>query len=177
MIYTIDGRSPHTAGDRCYVAPGADIIGDVFLDTDSSVWFGAVIRGDEEHIHIGRGSNIQDVSILHTDPGAPLHVGERVTVGHRVMLHGCRIGDQSLIGIGSTILNHAVIGGHSIVGAHSLVTEGKSFPDGVLILGAPAKVVRELTADERTLLKESAERYIARARSYRSGLEALDAIP
>ena len=172
MLYALGDRQPVTAGD-CYVAPGAAVIGDVELGPDTSVWFGAVVRGDVEPITIGRGTNIQDGSVLHADPGCPLILDEFVTIGHQVMLHGCRIGKYSLVGIGARILNRAVIGANCIVGAHALVTEGKEFPDGVLILGAPAKVARELSAEEIASLPTSAQRYIDRARLYASQLSAI----
>jgi len=169
MIYALDDLAPEIRG-RCFVAPSAAVIGDVFMAEDTSVWFGAVVRGDVERITIGRGSNIQDNSVLHSDPGAPLTLNENVTIGHMVMLHGCTIGPNSLIGIGSTILNHAKIGANSIVGANSLITENKEFPDGVLILGSPAKVIRELTDEEIDSLPKSAQRYIDRAERYRRDL-------
>ena len=169
MIYALDDKAPEIRG-RHFVAPSAAVIGDVFMDEDSSVWFGAVVRGDVERISIGRGTNIQDNSVLHSGPGAPLTLDEEVTVGHMVMLHGCTIGKRSLIGIGSTILNRAKIGANCIVGANSLVTENKEFPDGVLILGAPARAVRELTKEEIAKLSESAQRYIDRAEQYRREL-------
>lgn len=172
MLYALGEHEPVMEG-ACYVAPGAAVIGHVLLGADSSVWFGAVIRGDVEPITIGRGSNVQDGSVLHADPGAPLVLDEMVTVGHQVMLHGCRIGRHSLIGIGSTILNRAVIGQNCIVGANALVTEDKKFPDGVLILGTPARVVRELTAEEIASLPGSAQRYMERAARYRAQLSAV----
>jgi carbonic anhydrase/acetyltransferase-like protein (isoleucine patch superfamily) len=170
MIYTLSKISPKIH-ERCYVAPSAAVIGDVLLGEDTSIWFGAVVRGDVERITIGRGSNVQDNSVLHCDPGAPLILDEYVTVGHQVMLHGCRVGRNSLIGIGSTVLNHACIGANSIVGANALVTEHKEFPDGVLILGAPAKVIRELTEVEIATLPNYATRYIERAELYRRELQ------
>ena len=139
-----------------------------------SVWFGSVLRGDNDWIEVGTESNIQDACVLHTDPGIPLTIGARVTVGHRVTLHGCTIGDGSLIGIGSTILNHAVIGRYSIVGAQSLITEGKTFPDGVLILGTPAKVVRELEADEIESLRAAAQIYVDNGKRYREMLTRME---
>ena len=172
MLYRLNDINPQLAG-KCYVAPDAAVIGDVYLAEDTSVWFGAVLRGDVERIEIGRGSNIQDGSVLHCDPGAPLVLDEFVTVGHQVMLHGCHVGRNSLIGIGSTILNHARIGANSLVGARALVTENKSFPDGVLILGSPAKVVRELTDEEIASLPGYATRYIERAERYRQELTAV----
>ncbi len=171
MIYTLSDISPQIHA-CCYVAPSAAVIGDVLLGEDTSVWFGAVLRGDVERITIGRGANVQDNSVLHCDPGAPLILDEYVTVGHQVMLHGCRVGRNSLIGIGSTILNHASIGANSIVGANALITEHKEFPDGVLILGAPAKVVRNLTEEEIATLPNYATRYIERAELYRRELQA-----
>jgi carbonic anhydrase/acetyltransferase-like protein (isoleucine patch superfamily) len=173
MLYALGDLTPQIDGE-CYVAPDAAVIGDVHLCAETSVWFGAVLRGDVERITIGRGSNIQDGSVLHCDPGAPLILDEFVTVGHKVMLHGCRIGRNSLIGIGTTILNHANIGANSIVGANALVTENKTFPDGVLILGAPAKVARELTPEEIAGLPTYATRYIDRAERYRRDLRPLD---
>jgi len=174
-LYRLEEYAPQTsAPGRVWVAPGAHVIGDVRIGEDVSVWFGAVIRADNEPIRIGARSNIQDLSVLHSDPGAPLTVGEGVTVGHKVMLHGCTVADNSLIGIGAIILNRACIGASSLVGAGALVTEGKVFPDGVLIMGAPARVVRELTTDEIEGLKRSADHYVANGRRFAAGLELLD---
>jgi carbonic anhydrase/acetyltransferase-like protein (isoleucine patch superfamily) len=169
VIYDLGEQKPDIADDT-FVAPSAVVIGDVKLHPDSSIWFGAVLRGDIESISIGRGSNIQDGSVCHTDPNNPCTVGEYVTVGHMAMLHGCSIGDGSLIGIGATLMNGSAIGKECIVGAHALITEGKTFPDGVVIMGAPAKVVRELTPDDRTKLRANSERYIERAKRYRQEL-------
>jgi len=177
MIYALADQSPQLADHSCYVAPSATVIGDVLLGAESSIWFGAVLRGDVERLSIGRGTNIQDNSVLHSDPGAPLVIDEYVTVGHMVMLHGCHIGRNSLIGIGSIIMNHARIGQNSIVGANSLVTEGKQFPDGVLIVGSPARVARELKASEIEELRLSADRYIERARQYQRELRRLSPAP
>ena len=171
MIFTVEGRAPAIAEDA-YVAPTASVIGDVTLASQASVWFGAVLRGDVERLTIGPGTNIQDNSVLHSDPGAPLALAERVTVGHLVMLHGCHVGAGSLIGIGAIVMNHARIGARCIVGAGALVTEGKEFPDGVLIIGSPAKVARKLTDDELALMAGTAQRYIDRARLYRQQLHA-----
>lgn len=143
------------------------------MGPDSSVWFGTTVRGDTDTITIGPGSNIQDGSVLHADAGMPLHIGERVTVGHQVMLHGCTIGDESLIGIGAVVLNGARIGRHCLVGAGSLVTEGKVFPDGSLIMGSPARVVRSLTPEQIEGLRRSAQHYIENARRFRAGLNRL----
>jgi carbonic anhydrase/acetyltransferase-like protein (isoleucine patch superfamily) len=159
--------------ESAWVADSAQVMGNVELGEDASVWFGVVIRGDTECITIGRGSNIQDASVLHADIGKPLTVGNNVTVGHKVMLHGCTIGDGSLIGIGAVVLNGAKIGKGCIVGAGALVTEGKEFPDGSMIIGSPAKVVRELTAQQQAGLTLSALHYIENARRFRAGLKKI----
>lgn len=171
MILALPGKPPRL-GARGFVAPNATVVGDVVLGDDVSIWFGAVLRGDVERLTVGNGSNVQDNSVLHADPGAPLVLGTGVTVGHMVMLHGCHVGDHSLVGIGSVVMNHARIGANCLVGARSLVTEGKSFPDGVLIIGSPARVIRELTATEIAGLRASADRYVQRAAEYRAGLSA-----
>ncbi len=173
-IYQLDQWRPEVH-PSAFVADSAQVIGQVSLGAEASVWFGCVVRGDTELISIGAGSNIQDASVLHVDYGFPLQVGERVTVGHQVMLHGCCIGDETLIGIGAVVLNGARIGKHCLVGAGALVTEGKEFPDGSLILGSPAKVVRTLTPDQIEGLRASAQHYIENARRYRSGLHRLAA--
>lgn len=159
-------RRPVRADDRSFVAANATVVGSVDIGPRVSIWFGAVLRGDNDWIRLGRDSNVQDGAILHTDPGIELIVGERVTIGHRAMLHGCTVGNDSLIGIGSTVLNGATIGASCLVGAHALVTEGKTFPDGVLIVGAPARVVRDLTDEEREALRRSADVYVANGRRY-----------
>ena len=174
MRYALGDDEPTLIGADHFIAPSADVIGKVELHAGASVWYQAVVRGDTDRIVIGAGSNVQDAAVLHTDQGIVLNLGERVTVGHQVMLHGCTIGDESLIGIGSTVLNGAVIGRHSIVGAASLVTEGKVFEPGQLILGAPAKAVRELTADEIRLVQMSAAHYEANARRFANEIRALD---
>lgn len=172
MIWELPGQRPVLGADT-FVAPGATVVGDVELGPEASVWFGAVLRGDVEKLTVGARSNIQDNSVLHADPGAPLVLGDDITVGHMVMLHGCRIGNNSLVGIGSVVMNHARIGANCIVGAKSLVTEGKSYPDGVLIIGAPARVIRELTSAEIEGLKQSSARYVQRAALYRAQLRAV----
>lgn len=172
MIYALGGRQPVLAADA-WIAPGATVIGDVHLDADCSVWFGAVLRGDVERLAIGRGTNIQDNSVLHSDPGAPLTVGEYVTVGHMVMIHGCTVGDGSLVGAGAVVLNHARIGRNCLVGAGALITEGKEFGDGMLILGSPARAVRTLTPGELDGIRGTNRRYIDRARHYRLTLQPL----
>lgn len=168
-IYAIDGVAPHIAA-TAWVADSAQVMGQVELGEGASVWFGAVVRGDTDRITIGAGSNIQDASVLHADAGQPLLVGERVTVGHQVVLHGCTIGDESLIGIGAVVLNGAKIGKHCLVGAGALVTEGKEFPDGSMILGSPAKVVRQLTEAQIEGLRRSAQHYRDNAQRFKKGL-------
>lgn len=156
--------------DTAYVAPGATIIGLATLHENSSIWPGAVIRADNEPVIVGRGSNVQDGAVLHTDPGCPLTIGTGVTIGHQAMLHGCTVHDGALIGIQAVVLNKAVIGKNSLVGAGAVVTEGKVFPDRSLILGAPAKVVRELSDDEVAGLQRNTQVYIERAQEYKVGL-------
>ena len=172
-LYSLDGVEPRV-DETAWVADSAQVMGNVELAADSSVWFGAVVRGDTESIRIGKGSNIQDASVLHADHGKPLVVGENVTVGHQVMLHGCTIGDGSLIGIGAVVLNGAVIGKGCIVGAGALVTEGKVFEDGSMIIGSPAKVVRQLAPEQRDALLMSAAHYVQNARRFKTGLKKLD---
>ena len=171
-IYQLDDLQP-AINDTAWVADSAAVMGNVTLSEDSSVWFGVVIRGDTETITVGKGTNIQDNSVLHADHGMPLVIGENVTVGHQVMLHGCTIGDGSLIGIQAVVLNGAKIGKHCLVGAGALVTEGKEFPDGCMILGSPAKAVRQLTEAQIEGLKMSAQHYIDNARRYKTGLKKL----
>lgn len=172
MIYSLDGHSPEFPADNDYwVAPDANLIGKVVLRSGASVWFGATLRGDNEPVVLGAGSNIQENSVLHTDPGCPLTIGRHCTIGHKAMLHGCTIGDETLIGMGATILNHAVIGRNCLIGAGALVTEGKEIPDGSLVMGAPGKVVRSLDVEAIKGLRESAERYIANMRRFRAGLK------
>lgn len=171
-IFELDGNTPQL-GDGAWVAESAEIIGRVELHTNVSVWPKVVIRGDNDLIQIGEGSNVQDASILHTDPGYPLIIGKQVTVGHQVMLHGCHIGDGSLVGIGAVILNGAKIGKHCLVGAGALVTEGKEFPDGSMILGSPAKVVKTLTAEQILGIEDIAGRYVINAQRYRQTLKKI----
>ena len=168
-IYEYDGHRPELH-DSVYVAEDATVIGKVALGEGASVWPQAVLRGDNERIEIGAGSNVQEGAVLHSDPGYPLRVGNDVTLGHQVMLHGCSIGDGSLIGIQAVILNGAVIGRNSVVGAGSVVTEGKVFPDNSLILGAPAKVVRELDDQAIAALRDNARHYIDHAQRHRQTL-------
>ena len=172
-IYELDGVAPQVHA-TAWVADSAQVMGSVTLGEDASVWFGTVVRGDTDSITIGAGSNVQDASVLHADFGKPLVIGERVTVGHQVMLHGCTIGDESLIGIGAVVLNGARIGKNCLVGAGALVTEGKEFPDGSMILGSPAKAVRQLTPEQIEGLRMSAQHYVDNARRFRAGLRKLD---
>lgn len=171
-IYQLDDLTPDLH-ETAWVADNAQVMGNVSLAEECSVWFGVVIRGDTETISIGRGSNVQDNSVLHADMGMPLTIGENVTVGHQVMLHGCTIGDGSLIGIQAVVLNGARIGKNCLVGAGSLVTEGKEFPDGSMIIGSPAKVVRQLTSEQIEGLKMSAQHYVENARRYKAGLKKI----
>ncbi len=172
-IYQLDDDVPEVHA-TAWVAESADLMGKVSLAENASVWYGAVVRGDNDHIAIGRNSNVQDASVLHTDHGQPLSIGDNVTIGHQVMLHGCTIGDGSLVGIQSVILNGARIGRNSIVGAGSVVTEGKQFPDGVLIVGAPAKVVRELTPEQITRLQASADYYVRQQQRHARSRKRID---
>ena len=169
-IYTLGDRQP-VLGHEAWVAPNATIIGDVRLGDHASIWWNAVARGDNDTISIGAGSNIQDGSVLHADAGVPLSIGANVTVGHLVMLHGCSIGEQSLIGIKSVILNRAVIGRHCIIGANSLIPEGKVIPERSLVMGSPGKVVRQLTDEEVARLLLAAQGYVDNARRYRAELK------
>ena len=171
-IYELDGHAPLLA-EGAWVAESAEVIGKVELHLDSSIWPKVVVRGDNDLIQIGEGSNVQDASVLHTDPGYPLIIGKHVTVGHQVMLHGCHIGDGSLIGIGAVILNGAKIGKNCLVGAGALVTEGKEFPDGFMILGTPAKAVKELTAEQIAGIHEIAGRYVINAQRYLKTLKKI----
>jgi carbonic anhydrase/acetyltransferase-like protein (isoleucine patch superfamily) len=171
-IYQLDQHTP-VLDPTAWVADSAQVIGDVHMGPDSSVWFNAVVRGDTAKIAIGEGSNIQDGSVLHVDMNVPLTIGKHVTVGHMVQLHGCTIGDESLIGIGAVVLNHAKIGKNCLVGAGSLVTEGKEFPDGSMIMGSPAKVVRQLTPEQIEGLRRSAQNYIKNAQRYKAGLKKI----
>ena len=171
-IYQLDDLTP-TIHQTAWVADNAQVLGDVKLAEGASVWFGVVIRGDTSTITVGKGSNIQDNSVLHADIGMPLVIGEGVTVGHQVMLHGCSIGNNSLIGIGAIVLNGAKIGNNCLVGAGALVTEGKEFPDGSMIIGSPAKATRMLSPEQIEGLKMSARHYLTNANRYKAGLKKL----
>lgn len=171
-IYQLGDVTP-VVHDTAWVAPTAAVIGKAILEAQSSVWFGAVLRADNEPITIGERSNIQDNSILHTDPGCPLNIGREVIVGHRVMLHGCTIGDGSLIGIGATILNRAVIGKNCLIGAHALITEDKVIPDNSMVIGAPGKVVKTLNENQIAMLRLNAEVYVKNAERFEQDLKKL----
>lgn len=173
-LYSIDGIAPELPPEGQYfIAPTAVLIGRVRLQKNASVWFGAVLRGDNDWITIGENSNVQDNSVFHTDPGFPVTLGANVTVGHNVIVHSATVGDNSLIGMGSTLLNRARIGSHCVVGANSLVAEGKDFAAGSLILGAPARVVRSLSAEDQDRLQHAADIYVANAGRFREHLNLL----
>jgi carbonic anhydrase/acetyltransferase-like protein (isoleucine patch superfamily) len=176
VIYAIDDKEPRF-GRSGWIAPSATVIGDVVLGEDVSVWWGAVLRGDNDRIEIGNGSNVQDNAVLHTDPGHPISIGTDVTVGHMVMLHGCTIGDGSLIGIGSVILNDVRIGRNCLIGANSFLPEGKEIPDGSVVFGAPGRVVKSVTAEHLAQMRQATESYKERWRHYRSGLRPVAAPP
>ncbi|RDE06208.1 gamma carbonic anhydrase family protein [Sphingomonas aracearum] len=169
-LYEIAGKAP-LLGAGAWVAPSADLIGEIVVGENASVWFGAVLRGDNTPIVIGARSNVQEGAVCHSDPGAPLTIGEDVTVGHRAVLHGCTVGDGALIGMGAIVLNRAVIGSGCIVGAGAVVTEGKEFPENSLIFGSPARVVRTLDEAARTMLKLSAAHYVEKAQRNAEGLK------
>ena len=170
MIYALGDKQLNRDNLDFWVAPNAVVIGDVSLKKNASVWFGSVLRGDNDPIILGENSNIQDNSVCHTDDGMPLIIGDNVTVGHKVILHSCTVGDNSLIGMGSTVLNKAKIGNNCLVGANALVTEGKEFPDNSLIVGSPAKVKRELTDMEKKIIELSALHYVENMKRYKKDL-------
>ena len=172
MLYSLGLDTPTSASGEYFVAPTASVIGRVRLGRDANVWFGAIIRGDGNTIEIGDGTNVQDNAVVHIDSDAPCRLGNNVTVGHSAIVHGCTVGDGSLIGIGATILSHATIGRYCLVGAGALITERKEFPDRSLIIGAPAKRVREVTDEEVEMLKESAAHYAELGRRYYNELQA-----
>ncbi len=170
MLYKLDNGTPRL-GSNVFVAPSASIIGDVVLGDDVGVWFGAVVRGDNERITIGNGSNIQDCCVLHTDPGIPLDIHENVTVGHQAMLHGCTIGPGSLIGINAVILNRATIGRHCLIGANALIAEGKSIPDNSIVVGSPGRILRQVREDERDMFARFNKSYTDKIARYAASLE------
>lgn len=173
MLYALEGSCPTLIGEGQFVAPCASVIGKVTLHANTSVWFKVVIRGDNEPITIGEGSNVQDLSCLHTDVGAPLSIGAYCVIGHQVMLHGCTIGDGTLIGMQAIVLNRAVIGKECIIGAGALVTEGKVIPDRSLVVGSPGRILRTLTDEEVANIRRGANDYIKKAARYNAGLRAL----
>ena len=173
MIYELDGIRPQI-DPTAWVAPTAVLIGNVIVEAGANIWFGAVLRGDNELIHIGENSNVQDGTVMHTDMGFPLTIGKGVTIGHNAMLHGCSVGDYSLIGINAVVLNGAKIGKYCIIGANSLIGEGKEIPDGSLVMGSPGKVVRELTEPQKKMLEASAAHYVHNAQRYARDLQEQD---
>ena len=169
MIHTLDNHAPLLKGDN-FVAPNATVIGRVTLEAQASVWFNCVLRGDNDLITIGAQSNVQDGTIIHTDSGIQVKVGRGVTIGHRVMLHGCEVGEFSLIGIGAVVLNRAKIGRYCLIGAGALITEGKEIPEGSLVVGAPGRVVRQLNEGERRMLEGTAAHYVQNGQRYKREL-------
>ena len=169
MLYELGGVAVKAEGDY-WVADSATVVGKVLLKQDASVWFNAVVRGDNDLITIGEGSNVQDGSVLHTDPGFPLTIGAHVTIGHKVMLHGCHIGEGSLIGINAVVLNGAKIGKNCLIGANTLITEGKEIPDNSMVMGSPGKVVKTLTEEQGAGIRMGAKHYVENSRRFRDGL-------
>ncbi len=170
MIYSLGERKVEIVGEDYFIADNATVIGSVVIHNDVSIWFNAVIRGDNDVVTIGEGTNIQDGTVIHTDGGIPLNIGKGVTVGHQVMLHGCTIGDNSLIGINAVILNNAKIGKDCIIGANCLITQGKEIPDNSMVLGSPGKIIRKVTPEEVEELKHSAEHYIHNFKRFKKEL-------
>ena len=173
MIYELENLKPSYLGDSHWIADSADVIGNVQIGLEVSIWWRAVVRGDNEPIVIGDRTNVQDGCVLHTDPGFPIFIGNNVTIGHMCMLHGCEIDNGSLIGIGSTILNGSKIGRNCLIGAHSLITEGKVIPDNSLVMGSPGKIIKELNLDQVKELAKNADGYVERAKLYARGLVEL----
>jgi carbonic anhydrase/acetyltransferase-like protein (isoleucine patch superfamily) len=169
-LYALDGIAPTVDPDHAWIAPTAVLIGKVIVKADAGIWFGVVARGDNEPITVGVGTNIQENSVLHTDMGFPLTIGTGCTIGHKAMLHGCTIGDNTLVGMGATILNGARIGSNCLIGANALITEGKEIPDNSLVVGTPGKVIRTLDADAVARLRRSAENYVRNAHRFAAGL-------
>ncbi len=177
-IYKLEGHSPNLAGesnpnDKCWVAPCATLVGKVELHLDANIWFGAVLRGDNEMITIGEGSNVQELTMMHTDMGFPLTVGANCTIGHKAIIHGCTIGDNTLIGMGAIIMNGAIIGKNCLIGAGALIAEGKEIADGSLVVGAPCRVVRKLDDGVIAGLKGAAEHYVANSKRFRTQMELI----
>ena len=172
-LYAIGERRVVLRGSHHYIAPDASVIGSVALENEVSVWFNVVIRADNDQVTIGEQTNVQDGSVLHVDPGYPMTLGRRVTIGHKVMLHGCTIGDGALVGINSVVMNGAKIGKSALIGANTLIAEGKEIPDGVLVLGSPGKIVRELKQEEKDYLLKIAAGYVERSRFYSANLKPI----
>ena len=166
-IFEVGERKPRFSGSHHYVAHDATLVGDILLENEANIWFKVVIRAENDRVVIGEGTNVQDGSVLHVDPGFPLALGRHVTIGHKVMLHGCSVGDGALVGINSVVMNGARIGAGSLIGANTLIAEGKEIPEGVLVMGSPGKVVRELKPEERSRLRHIASGYVERSRLYR----------
>ena len=173
MIYSLDGKSVKTHGDY-YVAPTATVIGDVTLMKNATIWFGTTLRGDNDKIIIGQGTNVQDGSMVHSDPGFGVTLGNNVSIGHMVMLHGCTIDDGTLVGIGSIILNGAMIGKNCLIGANSMITEGKKIPENSVVMGSPGKIIRQTTKEDLALISRPAPHYIARGKMYKAQLQQQD---
>ncbi len=173
MKYQLDSKSP-SVEDTCFIAPSADLIGEVIMHSHASVWFNCVLRADNEPITIGNNSNVQDGSVLHVDPGFPINIGDNVTVGHKVMLHGCTIGDNTLIGMNAVVLNGAKIGKNCVVGANALITENMEVPDGSMVLGAPAKVAKQLGEKHIAMLAMGAKHYVKNAERYQQSLKIIE---
>ena len=172
MIYSLGEKKPSFDADSVWIADSADLIGDVVLNKDVSVWFNVTMRGDNDTITIGEGTNIQDNTVIHTDEGIKVNIDENVTVGHQVIIHGASIGANTVVGMGSVVMNHAKVGANCIIGANSLITERKEFPDNSLIMGSPAKIVRELTEEEISVLVFSAKHYIDKSKTYKAELKS-----
>lgn len=172
-LYALDGVRPKLPSDICFIAPTATVIGNVIVSEEASIWFGVVIRGDNEPITIGERSNVQDNTMIHTDPGFPVIIGKGCTIGHNAIIHGCQIGDNSLVGMGAKILNGAKIGKNCLIGAGALITEGKVIPDNSLVVGSPGKVIRQLDEAAVKGLANSADIYVANAKRYLKGLEVI----
>ncbi|HTM76275.1 MAG TPA: gamma carbonic anhydrase family protein [Devosia sp.] len=176
-LYALDGIAPQIDADCAWIDPTAVLVGKIVVHADVGIWFGVVARGDNEPISIGAGSNVQENVVMHTDMGFPLTIGQGCTIGHQAMLHGCTIGDNTLVGMGATVLNGATIGKNCLIGAGALVTEGKVIPDGSLVVGAPGKVIRQLDAEAIARLTRSAEGYVRNGRRFATGLEQIHIEP
>ncbi len=173
-LYRLGDHAPQLADDTVFVAPGAQVVGRVVLGAQTGIWFNAVLRGDNEPITVGARSNVQDMTMIHTDPGAPVTIGEGCTIGHRAIVHGCTIGDNTLVGMGAIVLNRARIGKNCLIGAGALITEGKDIPDGSLVVGAPGKVIRQLDEGAIAALRMSAETYVQNAARFLKDLAPVD---